>query len=94
MMYLHRRLVIAFAAAAMMNPANELASSAPLTVRFDHSTGHGVRGSGRAPESMRVRLAIVLSYRNRAELESMVYAQSDPKSPLFRHYLTPQQFTA
>lgn len=94
MMSLPRGLVTTFAAAAVMIAAGQVASSAPLPVRLDHSAGPSGKGSGRAPESMRVRLAIVLSYRHSAELDRLVYAQSDVKSPLFRRYLAPRQFAA
>jgi len=40
-----------------------------------------------------LNLAIGLPVRNRAELDSYVAAVSDPQSPVYRHYLTPDQFT-
>jgi subtilase family serine protease len=38
-------------------------------------------------------LAISLPWRNQAELAQLLHDISDPSSPKFRHYLTPQQFT-
>lgn len=49
---------------------------------------------GRAPVSLPVRLAITLRYRHAAELDALVQAQADPRSPYFRHYLTNAQFAA
>jgi len=40
-----------------------------------------------------LNLAIGLPVRNRADLDSYVAGVSDPNSPLYRHYLTPDQFT-
>jgi subtilase family serine protease len=50
------------------------------------------RDLGPAPSRIPVRVAVVLNYRNDAELERLVNAQGDPTSPLFHHFLTPQQF--
>lgn len=41
-----------------------------------------------------VDFMVHLPLRNRAQLEKMVNLQSDPKSPLYRHWLTPAQFRA
>jgi subtilase family serine protease len=40
-----------------------------------------------------MNLDVVLPVRNRAELDALAAAVSDPESPQFRHYLTPAQFT-
>lgn len=49
---------------------------------------------GRASSMMPIDIAITLRYRNEAELNSLIEAQSDPSSPLFEHFLTPEQFIA
>ena len=52
-----------------------------------------LRAIGELNATNQVNLAIGLPVRNRAELDSYVAAVSDPNSPLYRHYLTPEQFT-
>lgn len=49
---------------------------------------------GRAPASTPVHVALTLAYRNQAELDALVRAQSDPRSPLHHHYLSSAQFAA
>jgi subtilase family serine protease len=80
--------VALFAVVAGMNAA--AAAAAPVEI----GTITGVRDLGRAPASLRVRIAVVLRYRNDAELESLTQAQADPASPLFHHFLSPAQFGA
>ena len=41
-----------------------------------------------------IDFGVHLPLRNRAELERLVDLQSDPESPLFRHWLSPAQFRA
>jgi uncharacterized repeat protein (TIGR01451 family) len=48
---------------------------------------------GRLPASQQLRLAIGLPLRNRETLTNLLHDLYDPASPLFRQYLTPQQFT-
>jgi len=45
------------------------------------------------PETDHLRLAIGLSVRDPAALQAFIKEVSDPQSPNFRQYLTPQQFT-
>jgi subtilase family serine protease len=40
-----------------------------------------------------LQLSIALKLRNEAQLDALLAAQNDPQSPLYHHYLTPQQFT-
>lgn len=49
---------------------------------------------GRARPLTPVSLALTLRYRHENELDALVEAQSDPASPLYRHYLTNAQFNA
>jgi hypothetical protein len=49
--------------------------------------------SGRLPASTQLRLAIGLPMRNSQDLSSLLRQLSDPSSPRYRHYLTPDQFT-
>ena len=50
--------------------------------------------TGRLPETNQLRLAIGLPLRDRAGLEAFVAQVSDPASPDYRHYLTPEELTA
>src|SRR5450755_1010673 len=45
------------------------------------------------PADTRLNLAIGLPLRNQAAMESLLKEISDPASPNYRHYLTPEQFT-
>jgi subtilase family serine protease len=48
---------------------------------------------GDLPSSQRLNLAIGLPLRNQPELDNLLRQISDPTSPNYRHYLTPEQFT-
>jgi subtilase family serine protease len=48
---------------------------------------------GRLPSSTCLNLAIGLPLRNQPELTRLAQDISDPASPNYRHYLTPEQFT-
>jgi subtilase family serine protease len=52
------------------------------------------RDAGRAAAGTPVRVAFTLAYRHQAELDALVLAQSDPRSPYFHHYLSSAQFRA
>ncbi|MGO8765725.1 MAG: protease pro-enzyme activation domain-containing protein [Limisphaerales bacterium] len=45
------------------------------------------------PPTNHLNLAIALPLRNQAELDQLLQEISDPSSPNYRHYLTPQEFT-
>ncbi len=47
----------------------------------------------RVPRSMRLNLAIGLPLRNQDQLELLLQQISDPASPNYQQYLTPEQFT-
>jgi hypothetical protein len=49
--------------------------------------------SGRLPTASALNLAIGLPLRDQAGLSRLVQEVSDPASPNYRHYLTPEQFT-
>ena len=49
---------------------------------------------GSLPASQRLNLAIGLPLRNQAELDALLRQLYDPASPNYRHYLTPEEFTA
>src|SRR5689334_614287 len=68
------------------------AATAPNPI--ERGTLAGVRDLGRAADSQRVRVAIVLNYHHDSELEWLTQAQADPDSPLYHHFLTTAQFAA
>ena len=53
----------------------------------------GLAPAGRLPASQRLTLAIGLPLRNPETLTNLLQQIYDPASPLFRRYLTPQDFT-
>lgn len=53
-----------------------------------HAPLHATRGS------QTLQLSISLNLRDSAGLDALIAAQNDPRSPLYHHYLTPQQFLA
>jgi xanthomonalisin len=56
--------------------------------------GEGLHDFGRADGALRVRLALLLNYRNDAELDRLLDEQRDAASPLYGQFLTSQQFRA
>jgi kumamolisin len=50
--------------------------------------------AGRLPAAQMLHLTIGLPLRNRAQSQALAAAVSDPRSPNYRHYLTPEQFRA
>ena len=49
---------------------------------------------GSLPASQRLNLAIGLPLRNQEALTNLLHQLYDPASPNYRHFLTPEQFTA
>jgi len=49
---------------------------------------------GRVPPSTLIRLSVGLPTRNPQELQSLLKKVSDPASPMYRKYLTPDEFAA
>ncbi|HEY9774718.1 MAG TPA: S53 family peptidase [Planktothrix sp.] len=47
---------------------------------------------GRSQPQQTLQVVVGLKLRNGAALDALIAQQSDPNSPQFRHYLTPQQF--
>jgi subtilase family serine protease len=83
------RLVLALAAAAFALSASA-ASAALLAPAM--SVPAPWRDLGRVAPATRVDVAVVMHYHNEAELERLVELQGDVTSPLFGHFLTPDQF--
>src|SRR6266851_3288059 len=80
-------LSIAFIARANQNSPYVLTSqTAPLVSR--------ARLLGAASAQQRLDLSIGLQLRNRQELQGLLSDMSNPQSPVYHHFLTPQQFVA
>ena len=70
-------------------------AATPAThVVADAVSSAGIRDLGRANPGQLVSLAVAMKYRNEAQLDQFVDAVSNPASPIFRHFLTNQQFDA
>ena len=54
----------------------------------------GITDLGHAAATTPVALAVTLHYRNEAQLQQLVTLQSDPYSPIYRRFLTNEQFNA
>ncbi|PWU09531.1 MAG: hypothetical protein C5B50_27180 [Verrucomicrobia bacterium] len=86
------------AAVLMISAAIGLAVSSPAAERHAfHYKMPPVEKAKPAAQGIgwkQLNLAIGLPLRNEAELERFLHEVTDPASPNYRHYLTPQQFTA
>jgi uncharacterized repeat protein (TIGR03803 family) len=73
-------------------------SAAAADLQILHGSAPAISAQLTAVESLqetqRLDLAIALPLRNQAELATLLQQVYDPASPNFRHYLTPEQFTA
>ena len=58
-------------------------------VSVPRALGHVVGG---VPKDKLLQLSIDLSIRNKSGLDALLAAQANPASPLYHHYLTPQEF--
>lgn len=90
-----QRLLPAIAIAALLG--NTLpAGAAQLRSGFaaDVPRRVDVRDLGRAANATPVSVAVTLNYRHEAELDALTRMQADPGSPLYRHYLSNEQFDA
>jgi hypothetical protein len=55
---------------------------------------YGARDLGRRAPQAPVTLTVTLQYNHQSELDALVAAQSDPRSPMYRHFLSSEQFNA
>lgn len=78
--------------AAILSFAGGMSPAVAATPQIEVGSVTGVRDLGRAPASVRVRIAVVLNYHHDAELEWLTQAQADPDSPVYHRFLTPAQF--
>jgi hypothetical protein len=65
-----------------------------LQGHLPEAVARGLAPTGRLPASQQMRLAIGLPLRNRRGLTNLLQQLYDPASPLYHHYLSPEQFTA
>jgi YVTN family beta-propeller protein len=67
---------------ALRVPAGQQLSDAAVAGRF----------IGHANPAMRLSVALLLKGRHLDQIPALQMAQADPRSPMFRHWLTPQQY--
>ena len=89
------RLAVTIVTGALLLPAAP-ANAAALRSGFaaDVPRRVDVRDLGRAAAAAPVTVAVTLAYRHERELEALTRQQADPGSPLYRHYLSNEQFNA
>ena len=80
--------LLLFATAAKAADTRLLNGHVPAAVTQLH-----LQPLGQLASTNRLRLAIGLPLRNQAALDAFLQQISDPTSPAYRHYLTPEQFT-
>ena len=89
-----RRIAIVLAAmTALVMPPDTARAQAP--VRLRHSVAPAanlIPHAAPAPDTMPMRITVVLALRNSAALERLARDQQDPSSPLYHHWLTPAEF--
>ena len=59
-----------------------------------HDAVPALQPMGRLEGSTRLSLSIALPLRNREALENFIQTLYDPENPLYRHYLSPDEFSA
>ncbi len=77
----------------VLEPQVQAQSVATRHIRQQVATGEAVR-LNRLPANQSLRLSITLPLRNESQLDSLIQNLSDPKSPLYHHFLSVQEFTA
>ncbi len=81
-------------AAFALCSAGSRAASLPGAVVAEVTGLRGVTDLGHAPAATPVAIAITLHYRNEAQLEELVTLQGNPYSPVYRRFLSNEQFNA
>jgi kumamolisin len=89
------RSCLAAIAATALTLANPAHAQSPLTRHLRPAVASGeAQVNGRLPADRLMNLDLVLPLRNPAGLTSLLAAINDPKSPSYRQFLTPSEFTA
>jgi subtilase family serine protease len=86
--------VAAFAALVVGTIVPAVAAPQSFVHVADAVHSRGISDLGRANPQQPVSLLVALRYRNEAQLDQFVDAVSNPGSPVFRHFLSNQQFNA
>ncbi len=84
-------MIVRFLAAIALAVFASATAAAAATVPIETGTLSGVRDLGPAPASVRVHIAVVLNAHHDAELDRLIAMQADSGSPLYHHFLSPQQ---
>jgi len=64
-----------------------------ISLRGNHPVAaETLRQVGRADPNQALHMSITFALRNRAELETLLSEQQNPRSPEFHHWLTPKEF--
>lgn len=88
-------LAVVLAAIGLLASGNVAAATAsPPAVAAGVPVRRDFVDLGRAPATQPIRISVMLRYRNDDELSRLVANQSDARSPLFRRYLSSEQFNA
>ena len=94
---------VAFSSSAQQSgPQTRIRSSVENSVRASIAGSRPARAraaddSGRVPDALRITGGSIVFNRSdaqQADLDSLIAAQQDPASPLFHHWLTPDDFAA
>src|SRR5580704_12640774 len=85
-------MIIRFLAATLFAALAGATAAVAATVPEEIGALSGFRDLGPAPASLSVHIAVMLNGHHQAELEQLVEAQADPRSPLYHRFLTPKQF--
>jgi subtilase family serine protease len=94
-----RRLSVFFlAVVAMMSVTITVCQAQPQSLLTRHVREAVINGQaqsvGRLPATQSMRFDVVLALRHQPELENFLQEVSDPSSPSYRHFVTPEEFTA
>jgi len=90
--------VVLLTVAAMVSIVNVVcqAEARPLLTRHvrDAVVNEQAQSVGRLPATQTMRFDIVLALRHQPELDNFLQELYDPSSPSYRHFVTPEEFTA
>jgi subtilase family serine protease len=85
-------------AVALVAIGSVVSQAAPQPTMTRHTRGAVVNGEaqslGRMPATQTMNFSVVLALRHAPELENFLQHIYDPSSPDYRHFVTPQEFTA
>jgi len=95
---IRRPSVCCLALVAVLAIASVASYAAPQPMMTRHTRASVVSGeaqsAGRMPASQTMRFSVVLALRHAPELENFLRDVYDPSSSNYRHFLTPEEFTA